>query len=57
MEQKPYYLFNKHGDTEEDTMIATALIYTVLAFTGLVGSAIAWEDLRKGVRKPTTKQS
>jgi hypothetical protein len=38
-------------------MIATALTYAVLAFTGLVGSAIAWEDLRKAVRKPTAKRS
>lgn len=38
-------------------MITTALVYAVLAFTGLVGSAIAWEDLRKGARRATPKQS
>jgi hypothetical protein len=47
----------KRGNTEDDVMIATALVYTVLAFTGLVGSAIAWGDLRKGIRKSTAKQS
>ena len=39
------------------TMIATVLTYAVLAFSGLIGSAIAWEDLRKATRKPTAKQS
>lgn len=38
-------------------MIATVLTYAVLAFSGLIGSAIAWEDLRKATRKPTAKQS
>jgi hypothetical protein len=40
-----------------DTMIATAITYAVLAFSGLIGSAIAWEDLRKATRKPAAKQS
>lgn len=38
-------------------MIATALTYVVLAFSGLIGSVIAWEDLRKATRKPAAKQS
>ena len=36
-------------------MIATALTYVMLAASGLIGSAIAWDDLRKAVRKPAAK--
>jgi len=56
-DRTPTMCSTKRGNTEDDVMIATALVYTVLAFTGLVGSAIAWGDLRKGIRKSTAKQS
>ncbi len=36
-------------------MIATALTYAILAVSGLIGSAIAWEDLRKATVKPGSK--
>lgn len=36
-------------------MIATALTYAILAASGLIGSAIAWDDLRKIISKPAAK--
>lgn len=36
-------------------MIATTLTYVILAVSGLIGSAIAWDDLRKPAGKPATK--
>jgi len=33
------------------TVIATTLTYVILAASGLIGSAIAWDDLRKSVAK------
>jgi len=38
-------------------MIAPTLTYIMLAISGLIGSAIAWDDLRKIARKPDTKKS
>jgi hypothetical protein len=38
-----------------NTMIATALTYVVLAASGLIGSAIAWDDLRNAARKSAAK--
>ena len=38
-------------------MIAPTLTYIMLAISGLIGSAIAWDDLRKSIRKPTAKKS
>lgn len=38
-------------------MIVPALTYVVLAITGLIGSAIAWEDLRNACKKPDAKKS
>ncbi len=38
-------------------MIVPALTYIVLAISGLIGSAIAWDDLRQGTRKPTAKKT
>lgn len=38
-------------------MIVPALTYIVLAISGLIGSAIAWDDLRKTTRKPVAKKS
>src|SRR5690606_41245261 len=53
-----YYVFiEARLHHRRDTMIATAITYAVLAFSGLIGSAIAWEDLRKATRKPAAKQS
>lgn len=36
-------------------MIATTLTYLILAASGLIGSAIAWDDLRKGADKSVAK--
>ncbi len=33
-------------------MFVPTLIYAVLAVSGLIGSAIAWDDLKKALRKP-----
>lgn len=38
-------------------MIAPTLTYIMLAISGLIGSAIAWDDLRKTARKTKAKQS
>jgi len=38
-------------------MIAPTLTYIMLAISGLLSSAIAWDDLRKAIRKPKTKKS
>jgi hypothetical protein len=32
-------------------MIVPAITYLVLAVSGLIGSAIAWDDLKKAARK------
>lgn len=45
------------GNTKEETMIAPTLTYIMLAISGLLSSAIAWDDLRKAIRKPKTKKS
>jgi hypothetical protein len=36
-------------------MVTPVLTYIVLAITGLLGSAIAWEDLRVLFKKPRKK--
>lgn len=41
--------------TGETDMIATTLTYLILAASGLIGSAIAWDDLRKGADKSVAK--
>lgn len=38
-------------------MIAPTLTYVMLAISGLLGSAIAWDDLRKIIRKPKAKKT
>ena len=38
-----------------DIMIATTLTYIILAASGLIGSAIAWDDLRKVAGKSVAK--
>lgn len=38
-------------------MIVPALTYIIFAISGLIGSAIAWEDLRNAGQKPAEKNS
>jgi len=42
-------------DIAERYMIATTLTYVILAASGLIGSAIAWDDLRKATGKSAAK--
>ncbi len=36
-------------------MIVPTITYLVFALSGLLGSAIAWDDLRKATRNPEEK--